>query len=106
MKQEQFRKQAPVALLAIMQHMVEHNLSAPWSIDVSPGDQAIRIRLMGTDHQAWLRTLTLVEEHNEDHDRPGWLRTAWVVQLPATGVVFDIVTYREQPLTVLSVVSA
>lgn len=106
MKQEQFRKQAPVALLAITQHMVDNGLSAPWSIDVSPGDQAIRIRLMGTEHQAWIETLTVLEEHNEDHDRPNWLRTSWSVQLPVTGVVFDIVTYREQPFRALSVVSA
>lgn len=106
MKQETFRKQAPVALLAIMQHAVDHNLSAPFSIDVSPGDSSIRIRLMGAEHEAWMSTLNVLEENNEDHDRVGWVRTAWVVQLPATGVVFDIVSFREAPAPMLSVVSA
>lgn len=105
-KQKNFTKQAPAALLAIMQHAVDHGLSAPWAIDVSPGDQAIRLRLMGREHAAWVQTLVVVDEHNEKHDRPGWLRTSWVVQLPDTGVRFDIVTYREQPLAVLTVVPA
>lgn len=108
-KQQNITRQLPVALLAIMQHAVDNNLSAPWSIDTSPGDQAIRVRLMGREHQVWIDTLTLLEEHNEETDQgPGMVRTSWHVQLPATGVVFDIVAYREVPFSApsLSVVQA
>lgn len=104
--QENRAKHAPLAIIAILQHQLAHDLSTPWAIDISPGDSSVRIRLMGREHAAWMATLVVVEENNEETPEPGFLRTSWRVRLPDTGVEFDIVTYREQPMVALTVVSS
>jgi hypothetical protein len=96
MKTTTFEKQATVALLAIMQHSVDHDLSVPMSIDVASRDQSIRLRV-ATGHAEWIRSLVVDAEDNEDGQLPGFVRTSWQVRLPETGVRFDLVTYREFP---------
>lgn len=103
MDTETFSKQASVAILAIAQHTVEHQLTVPMSIDVDSRDQSIRIRVAG-GHEQWLNTLCIDDEVNEPGSVATFLRTAWSVRLPESGVRFELVTYRQRPI--LTAVSA
>lgn len=103
-----FTKQVPVAIAAIGQHIHEHSLPLPLSIDVHPERDLLTVRLIGVRSgaaEAWLCTLVLDGEVNElvagFRDQ---YRTAWSVRLPATGVQFELVAYRAAPF--LSAVSA
>lgn len=96
-QQENFAKQANVALLAIFQHAVDHGLSSPLSIDLYRATQKVSIRLY-SGHEDWIQSVVVLEEDNEKVGTGPSMRTAWTVQLPESGVVFDLVTYREQPL--------
>lgn len=109
METETFSKQTPIALHAITGHMVEHNLSAPMSIDILPGEQVIRIRLGGgvVAQDAWINSVCIDDEVNEVIDSPvlksitgnsAGIRTAWSVRLPDSGVTFEVVAYRLAPV--------
>lgn len=96
-QQENFTRQANVALLAIFQHAVDHGLPSPLSLDLYASRQQISLRVPG-GHDEWLQSLVIIREQNEETHRARYFRTAWTVQLPDTGVVFTLVAYREQPL--------
>lgn len=101
-KRENFSKQANAAVLAIMQHAVDHDLPPVLSVDVYRGVGRVNVRV-AEGHEAWLNSLMVLGEQNESAERvaPAWWRTDFQVQLPV-GVVFDLIVYRGQPLSAVS----
>lgn len=99
---ETFAKQANAAVAAIMAHAIEHRLPTIMSIDVYQGAQQLNVRVH-EGYDRWLNSLVLVTETNEPAALGnGWWRSEWTVQLPDTGVSFNLIAYREQPLQAVS----
>lgn len=105
-KSETFTKQVPVALAAIGQHMHDHQLPVPLSINFDADLQTITVRLVGSGvdaHQQWLTTLVVDEESNESiAGFNDLIRSAWSVKLPDLGIRFELVAYRLTPLQAVS----
>lgn len=107
-KKDTFLKQVPIAIAAIGQHMHEHQLPVPLSIDIYPDREVISVRIIGSGvnaHRAWLDSLLVEDEQNESvAGFSDQLRTAWLVRLPDMGIRFELVAYRARPF--LAAVSA
>lgn len=105
-KRSVFIEQAPVGLLAIAQHAVDNGLTGIWSVELLDDLQVIRVRVFGGEvgTRAWLNTLAIDGEHNEELGSPfgpaarrRGLKTTWQVRLPV-GVRFELVEFRELPM--------
>jgi len=102
-KTENFTKQVPIAIAALGQHIHEHQLPIPASIDVYPTQQVLRVRIMSgnvDDQKAWVDSAIVESEINEAiQDSPviGY-RTTWRLRLPDVGVVFELVAFRAEPM--------
>jgi hypothetical protein len=75
-------------LVALVEHMAEHQLSAPLAIDLPlhPDDAPfVRVRLGGVGQQsAWLDTVEVVDEVNGPGATDRYVATVWHVRLPDT----------------------
>ncbi len=111
---EKFNKQVPVAIAALGQHMFDHDLPIPMSIEIREEDEQIIVRVPSEGAQAaWLRTVQVESEVNvgSGDDRDDWVRTTWAVRLPSLGIACTLSGWRRVPYAVdgnraLTVVSA
>ena len=107
MKTETFNKQARVAFAAITEHMIEHDLPAPMSIDKYEATQVVRVMLDGGPEAqaAWVASVDVIDEQTETFAHPSaGIRSWWQVRLPNLGIVFEMVGFRSEPF--LTAVSA
>lgn len=93
-------------LMALVEHMANHELSAPLSIDLPrmPEDSpSIRVRLAGIGQQsAWLNTVEVVTETNEQAlSSDDYVRTTWLVSLPETLSRVELVGLRPRALALV-----
>jgi hypothetical protein len=95
-------------LVALVEHMTTHELSAPLSIDLpSDVDEApsIRVRLGGIGQQhVWLNTVEVVTETNEEpaSRAEGYVRTTWVVSLPETCTRVELIGLRPRAMALVA----
>lgn len=104
-KSETFDRQVPVAMAALGQHMHEHQLRAPLNIDFHRDAERIEIRVIGdpAEQAAWLASVVIEKETNEAVHPSGYVRTSWLVRLPAMELLlFELVTMRPAPLQAVS----
>lgn len=100
-KAETFTKQVPIALVALGQHIQEHGLQNPDTVDIYEAEHRIVVRVFKGPQalQAWLNTVAIDNEVNQ-RVRVGsaeQTRTTWTVRLPNLGIRFDLVTLRTEP---------
>lgn len=92
---------APVALLAIAQHIVDHKLLVPNTIAFEPGDPCVRLFLDNFGSERWMDSVHIDDERNVNI-RPGWYRTEIDGRLPDMGVKVQLRFIREAPLKVVT----
>lgn len=109
---ETFQKQYPIALVAIAEHITEHQLRAPLDIQADADLGLISILLPGlSSHADWLNTVHVDSEDSEYRTPPPgmlepYLRTRWTVRLPASGIKVELSGLRPLPLSVVAPVPA
>lgn len=94
---------APIAFLALAQHIEENRLPVPETITFpSAGDDKVTLYLNSFGCQRWVETLTIDSESNEAV-RPGWYRTTVEgrVPCPLGDVHVTLRFVREAPLQVV-----
>lgn len=91
-----FAAQYPIALAALANHMLGHQL--PPLHEIHQDGQDIVLRLSGGVGlvDAWIASVDVVEENSEvvDFGKDLGLRSVWKVRLPDTGIRFTIIGYR------------
>lgn len=105
--------QANTALIAILNHAIEHDLPAAHTVTLPSayGDQHITLYLATADDAAgaWTDTVIIDVEHVDHMGKPhDWERVMLECRLPATGVRFRLRYLRRamQDTTSLRVVTA
>jgi hypothetical protein len=62
-EQERIERVTPVALYAVAQHMLDHQLPAPFAIDAARSDNSgVRVSVYSPDLDAWLDSIVVDEE--------------------------------------------
>lgn len=87
----------PLGILALAQHMVDHTLPAPYSIDApNPclGDKTLIVRLGGSDLVPWLESLHLDSAHSEPCSLADYQRERYECRLPDSGVQVTVTSLR------------
>lgn len=92
-------------LVALVEHMTTHELSAPLSIDMPTGDEdpSIRVRLAGIGQQhVWLNTVEVITEDNTQAlSTDDYVRTTWLVTLPETCTRIELIGLRPRGMALV-----
>lgn len=101
-----FQRHYPIALKALAEHMLEHNLPAPSDIYTAEvlvdgrRVQAIRVHLHGEHtHLPWVSSVGVDATETEPVDGGRGLRVEWYVRLPGSGIQFRLVGHRAHSLS-------
>jgi hypothetical protein len=87
-----------IGLLALAEHIAQHQLPFPMDIYSPAGLDApyLRIRVSGAgDQMRWLNTVHVDGETSEPLDTGDALRLTWHVRLPDTGTRVELVGLRQ-----------